>query len=152
MHDIEGEFDDDVLARRLGVGDDVAAFVLQFGKYDRDGDVDRFRMPAGVVGVVGECAQRERELVQIARASLSSAPTKSPERDVVHEVAEELVAERVVAEILNHRSAVRERPRESDRRRGARKSPLEQRLQRRVPRDVNGRFVTEDRVWRADWQ
>jgi hypothetical protein len=72
------------------------------------GDIDRFRMTAGVVGVVGERAEREGELVDVARVAQQRFDEVA-RADVVHEVAEELVAERVVAQILNHRSAVRER-------------------------------------------
>ena len=70
-------------------------------------------MAARVVGVVGERAQRERELVDVARVP-DQRFDEVAGSDVVHEIAEELVAERVVAQILNHRSAVRERPRANE--------------------------------------
>ena len=110
MHDVERELDDDVLVRCLRVGHDVAELALELGIHDRHGDVDRFRMTAGVVGVVGERAEREGELVDVARVAQQRFDEVA-RADVVHEIAEELVAERVVAQILNHRSAVRERAR-----------------------------------------
>ncbi len=110
MHDVERELDDDVLVRRLRVGHDVAVLSLELGIHNRHGDVDRLRVPGGVVGVVSQGAECERELVDIARIAQQRF-NEVARADVVHQVAEELVAERVITEILNHRSAVRERAR-----------------------------------------
>jgi len=148
VHDVERELDDDVLARCLSVGHHVAVLLLEFWIHDRHRDVDRFRMTARVVGVVGERAERKRKLVDVTRIAQQRFDEIAG-ADVVHQVAEELVAERVVTEILNHRAAVRERARTYEiLRRCARETLLEQWFEKFVPGDVDRRFVGEDRIGR----
>ena len=98
-----------MLARSLGIGDGVAEFLLQLWKDQRHAGVHGFGMARGVVRVVRQRPERERQFVDVARIT-NEGFDEVAGSDVVHEVTEELVAERVVAKVLDHRAAIRERP------------------------------------------
>jgi hypothetical protein len=57
--DVEGELGADVGARVFGVVDVGAVFLLEFGKFDRDGEIDGRAVADGVADVVREGADGE---------------------------------------------------------------------------------------------
>ena len=87
----------------------TAEFLLQLWKHQRHAGVHGFRMARGVVRIMRQCTERERQFVHVARVT-NEGLDEVAGPDVVQEVAEELVAERVVAKILDYRAAVGERP------------------------------------------
>ena len=63
-------------------------------------------MTGNVSGVVRECPQGERVLIDVA-AFEQQFLNKVSAADIVHQVAEFFAAERIVAEILDHSAAIR---------------------------------------------
>ncbi len=103
--DVEGELGLDVGVRVLSVVDGGAVFFLEFGKFDRDGEIDGGAVADGVADVMREGADGEGELVGGVRVA-EEADDEVSGADVVGEVGEEFVAEGVVAEVLDGAAAV----------------------------------------------
>jgi hypothetical protein len=146
LDDVEREFHQHVRRRRLRVRNVVPVLGLQLREHQRDRAVHCFGMP-GVVGrVMGERAERERVLVQIARVA-NDRFNEIAAAHVVQQVAEEMAAERVVAEILNDRAAVGVLTRLPQVCRSRAWKLLRQyRLDRAVPQRIDRRLVREHRI------
>ncbi len=89
----------------LSVVDVGAILLLEFRKFDRDGEIDCGAVADGVADVMRERADGEGEFV----GGLSVAEEvndKVPRPNVMGEVGEEAVAEWVVAEVLDGTAAV----------------------------------------------
>ncbi len=104
--DVEGELGLDMGVRGLSVVDVGAVFLFEFGKFDRDGEIDGGAVADGVTHVMREGANGEGELVGGVRVA-KEADDEVSGADVVGEVGEEFVAEGVVAEVLDGAAAVR---------------------------------------------
>ena len=103
--DVEGELGLDVGVRVFSVVDVGAIFLLEFGKFDRDGEIDGVAVADGVADVVRERADGEGELVGGVGVA-EEADDEVSGANVVGEVGEEAVAEGVVAEVLDGAAAV----------------------------------------------
>jgi hypothetical protein len=91
--------------RVLSVVDVGAVFLLELGKFDRDGEIDGGAVADGVADVMGEGAYGEGELV----GGVGIAEEIDDEiagTDVMGEVGEETVAEGVIAEVLDGAATV----------------------------------------------
>jgi hypothetical protein len=89
----------------LGVVNVGAIFFFEFGKFDRDGEIDRDAVADGVADVMREGADGEGEFVGGVRVA-KQADDEVSGADVVGEVGEEFVAEGIVAEVLDGAAAV----------------------------------------------
>ena len=103
--DVEGELGLDMSVRGLSVADVGAISLLEFGKFDGDGEIDSNAVADGVADVMREGADGEGELVGSVRVA-EEADDEVSRADVVGEIGEEFVAEGVVAEVLNGAAAV----------------------------------------------
>jgi len=103
--DVEGELGLDVGVRVLSVVDVGTISLLEFGKFDRDGEIDGGAVADGVADVMREGADGEGELVGGVGVT-EEADDEVSRADVVSEVGEEFVAEGVVAEVLDGAAAV----------------------------------------------
>ena len=91
--------------RRIAKQDVIAVLRAELRVNHRHGVIDG-GMCSVVAHVVGECAERERVLVNGLGIS-NQRRDEVAGAHVVNQVREEVTAERVVAEILDQRSAVR---------------------------------------------
>jgi hypothetical protein len=91
--------------RVLCVVDVGAIFFLEFGKFDRDCEIDGEAVADGVADVMREGADGEGELVGGVGVA-DEADDEVSGANVVGEVGEEAVAEGVVAEVLDGAAAV----------------------------------------------
>jgi hypothetical protein len=92
-------------ARVLSVVDAGAIFFLEFGKFDRDCEIDSKAVTDGVTDVMRERADGEGELVGAVSVA-EEADDKVSGANVMGEVGEEAVAEGVVAEVLDGAATV----------------------------------------------
>ena len=91
--------------RVFSVVDVGAVFLLEFGKFDRDGEIDGVAMADGIADVMREGADGEGEFVG-GMGVVEEVDDEVPGANVMGEVGEEAVAEGVVAEVLNGAAAV----------------------------------------------
>ncbi len=91
--------------RVLSVVDVGAIFFFEFGKFDRDGEIDGEAVADGVADVMRERTDGEGELVGSVGVA-EEAEDEVSGANVVGEVGEEAVAEGVVAEVLDGAASV----------------------------------------------
>jgi hypothetical protein len=103
--DVEGELGLDVGVGIFSVVDAVAVSLFEFGKLDRDGEIDGGAMTDRVTDVVREGADGEGEFVGGVGVA-EEAYDEVSGADVVGEIRKEGVAEGIVTEVLDGGAAV----------------------------------------------
>ena len=110
FEDVEAEFGFQVRGGIVFVGGDEADFLFDFRVEKRDGAIDGDAVAVIVGGEVGERAEGEGVLVEVAIGFgiAKKSVDKITAAHVVREVAEEMAAVRVVAHVLDDGTAVGE--------------------------------------------
>src|SRR5580765_1820254 len=108
FQDIEAKCRFDMGERVILVRYDVAKFLLKFGIEERHGAVGSHGMACDICGVVCECSQRKRIIIQRLRFARVAEERKNkiPASHIVGEIAEKDAPVGVIAQVLNNGAAI----------------------------------------------